>query len=94
MAKVFYKSVIPNDKPLWLLKLQLSVSQALEFTRLNGDERDFRNLKAFIDAEVRSMILKREILRSVVETNIVTDEGRTVLNIFRNGNLIQTYFIE
>lgn len=94
MAKVFYKSVIPNDKPLWLLKLQLSVSQALEFTQLNGDERDFRNLKAFIDAEVRSMILKREIHRSVVETNIITDEGRTVLNIFRNGNLIQTYFIE
>lgn len=94
MAKVYYKSVIPNDKPQWLLKLQLSVSQALESTRLNGDERDFRNLKTFIDAEIRSMVQKREIHRSVVETNIVTDEGRTVLNIFRNGNLIQSYFIE
>ncbi|MEL5894147.1 hypothetical protein AAE250_11650 [Bacteroides sp. GD17] len=94
MAKVFYKSVIPNDKPMWLLKLQLSVSQALEFTQLNGDERDFKNLKTFIDAEIRSMIGRREINRSVVETNIVTDNGRTVLNIFRNGNLVQTYFIE
>lgn len=94
MAKVYYKSVIPNDKPLWLLKLQLSVSQALEFAELNGDERDFRNLKTFIDAEIRSMVQKREIHRSVVETNIVTDSGRTVLNIFRNGNLIQSYFIE
>ena len=94
MAGIYYKSVIPNDKPLWLLKLQLSVSQALEFAELNGDERDFRNLKAFIDAEIKSMMQKREIHRSVVETNIVTDSGRTVLNIFRNGNLIQTYFIE
>ena len=79
---------------MWLLKLQLSVSQALEFTQLNGDERDFKNLKTFIDAEIRSMIGRREINRSVVETNIVTDNGRTVLNIFRNGNLVQTYFIE
>lgn len=94
MARIYYKSVIPNDKPLWLLKLQLSVSRALEFAELNGDERDFRNLKAFIDAEIKSMMQKREIHRSVVETNIVTDSGRTVLNIFRNSNLIQTYFIE
>ena len=70
------------------------MSQALEFAELNGDERDFRNLKTFIDAEIRSMVQKREIHRSVVETNIVTDSGRTVLNIFRNGNLIQSYFIE
>lgn len=94
MAGIYYKSVIPNDKPLWLLRLQLSLSRALEFVELNGDERDFRNLKAFIDAEIRSMVQKREIYRSVVETNIVTDSGRTVLNIFRNGNLIQSYFIE
>ena len=53
MAKITYKSSIPNDKPLWLLKLQLSVSQ-LDATGLKGNEQDFRNLKSFIDAEIRS----------------------------------------
>lgn len=49
MAKITYKSSIPNDKPLWLLKLQLAVSQ-LDATELKGNEQDFRNLKSFIDA--------------------------------------------
>ena len=49
MAKITYKSSIPNDKPLWLLKLQLSVSQ-LDATGLKGNEQDFRYLKSFIDA--------------------------------------------
>lgn len=48
MAKITYKSSIPNDKPLWLLKLQLAVSQ-LDATELKGNEQDFRNLKSFID---------------------------------------------
>lgn len=94
MAKVHYKSMIPNDKPLWLLKLQLSVSQALEFTPLSGDERDYRNLKAFIDAEIRSLISRGDIRRSMVETSLVTDGGKTVIHIFRNGNPVQTYYIE
>lgn len=42
MTKITYKSSIPNDKPLWLLKLQLSVSQ-LDATGLKGNEQDFRN---------------------------------------------------
>ena len=55
MAKITYKSSIPNDKPLWLLKLQLAVSQ-LDATGLKGNEQDFRNLKSFIDAEIRSLM--------------------------------------
>ena len=35
MAKITYKSSNPNDKPLWLLKLQLVVSQ-LDATGLIG----------------------------------------------------------
>lgn len=58
MAKITYKSSIPNDKPLWLLKLQLAVSQ-LDATGLKGNEQDFRNLKSFIDAEIRSLMEKR-----------------------------------
>lgn len=94
MAKVFYKSVIPNDKPLWLLNVQLAVSQALEFTELKGDERDFRNLKSFIDAEIRAQRSRGHLIRSDVSTDMLTDEGRTVIRIFRNQSLIQTYFIE
>ena len=60
MAKITYKSSIPNDKPLWLLKLQLAVSQ-LDATGLKGNEQDFRNLKSFIDAEIRSLMEKGDI---------------------------------
>ena len=94
MAKVFYKSNIPNDKPLWLLNVQLAVSQALEFTELRGDERDFRNLKSFIDAEIQSQRSRGNLIRSDVTTDMLTDGGRTVIRIFRNRDLIQTYFIE
>ena len=66
MAKITYKSSIPNDKPLWLLKLQLAVSQ-LDATGLKGNEQDFRNLKSFIDAEIRSLMGKGDIRRSFVE---------------------------
>ena len=94
MAKVFYKSVIPNDKPLWLLNVQLAVSQALEFTELKGDERDFHNLKSFIDAEIRAQRSRCHLIRSDVTTDLLTDSDRTVIRIFRNRDLVQTYFIE
>ena len=72
MAKITYKSSIPNDKPLWLLKLQLAVSQ-LDATGLKGNEQDFRNLKSFIDAEIRSLMGKGDIRRSFVETELRQD---------------------
>ena len=74
MAKITYKSSIPNDKPLWLLKLQMAVSQ-LDATELKGNEQDFRNLKSFIDAEIRSLMEKGDIRRSFVETELRHDEG-------------------
>ncbi len=93
MAKITYKSSIPNDKPLWLLKLQLAVSQ-LDAAGLKGNEQDFRNLKSFIDAEIRSLMEKGDIRRSFVETELRQDEGRTVIHIFRNHIIVQTYYIE
>jgi len=86
MAKITYKSSIPNDKPLWLLKL--------DATELKGNEQDFRNLKSFIDAEIRSLMEKGDIRRSFVETELRHDEGRTVIHIFRNHIIVQTYYIE
>lgn len=93
MVKIAYKSNIPNDKPLWLLKLQLAVSR-LDATELKGNERDFHNLKSFIDAEIRSLMEKGDIRRSFVETELRQDEGRTVIHIFRNHMIVQTYYIE
>ena len=93
MAKITYKSSIPNDKTLWLLKLQMAVSQ-LDATELKGNEQDFRNLKSFIDAEIRSLMEKGDIRRSFVETELRHDEGRTVIHIFRNHIIVQTYYIE
>lgn len=94
MAKVFYKSVIPNDKPQWLLNVQLAVSQTLDGVQLQGNERDFKNLKLFIDAKIQSERERGNLIRSDVSTDMLTDEGRTVIRIFRNRSLIQTYFIE
>mgnify|MGYP003183563700 CR=1 FL=1 len=82
MAKITYKSSIPNDKPLWLLKLQLAVSQ-LDTTGLKGNEQDFRNLKSFIDAEIRSLMEKGDIRRSFVETELRQDESNSQIKAGR-----------
>ena len=92
MAKITYKSSIPNDKPLWLLKLQLAVSQ-LDATGQKGNEQDFRNLKSFIDAEFGWFMGKGDIRRSFVETELRQDEDRTVIHIFRHHMIVQTYYI-
>lgn len=94
MAKVFYKSVIPNDKPQWLLNVQAAVSQTLDGVQLQGDERDFKNLKSYIDAKIQSERERGNLIRSDVTTDLLTDSGRTVIRIFRNRDLVQTYFIE
>ena len=66
----------------------------LDATGLKGNEQDFRNLKSFIDAEIRSLMEKGDIRRSFVETELRHDEGRTVIHIFRNHMIVQTYYIE
>lgn len=94
MAKVKYKSIIPNDKPMWLLKVQYAVSQAADMMRLYGDVRDFVNLKSFLDAAIHAERERGTLRRSNVTTEIRTDEGKTVIHIYRNNNLVQTYYIE
>lgn len=92
MAKITYKSSIPNDKPLWLLKSSWPSASWMPPTE--GNEQDFRNLKSFIDAEIRSLMGKGDIRRSFVETELRQDEDRTVIHIFRNHMIVQTYYIE
>ena len=94
MAKVKYKSIIPNDKPQWLLNVQAVVKEVLDDVELQGNERDFKNLKSFVDAKIQAERERGTLCRSTVTTEIRTDEGRTVLHIYRNYQLVQTYYIE
>lgn len=94
MAQVTYKSVIPNDKPQWLQELDAAVS-TIAFIQVRGTEQDFRNLDMFLRAEIgRQTTLGRIRNDSKIETEIRTDSGKTVLMLFRNRVLVQTYFIE
>lgn len=95
MAKVTYKSSIPNDKPRWLLNIQEDVNQVTGMMTLQGDERDWKNLKMFIEASIRAEQERGNILRGTsVKTELRTDEGKTVIHIFRNQMIVQTYYIE
>lgn len=94
MAQIRYSSIIPNDKPQWLLNVQAVVSDVLAGVELQGGERDFRNLKSFIDAKIQAERERGTLFRSVVTTEVRTDEDRTVLHIYRNHQLVQTYYIE
>lgn len=94
MAQIKYSSIIPNDKPQWLLNVQAVVKEVLDDVELQGNERDFKNLKSFVDAKIQAECERGTLFRSTVTTEIRTDEGRTVLHIYRNYQLVQTYYIE
>lgn len=94
MAHIKYTSIIPNDKPRWLLHVQQSVALATGNMVFQGRERDFVNLKLFVDAEIEAQYSRGNIRADMVKTEIRTDEGRTVLHIYRNQMLVQTYYIE
>lgn len=94
MAKVKYTSIIPNDKPQWLLAVQTAVEAATGRMALQGNERDFTNLQAFINAEIAAQRSRGGIRAEKVTTEIRTDEGRMVIHIYRNYQLVQTYYIE
>jgi hypothetical protein len=94
MAQIKYSSIIPNDKPQWLLNVQAVVKEVLDDVELQGNERDFKNLKSFVDAKIQAERERGTLFRSTITTEIRTDEGRTVLHIYRNHQLVQTYYIE
>lgn len=95
MAKVHYKSTIPNDKPQWLFNLQSVVSRVLDGVELQNNERTYRNLKMFIDAKVQAERERGNLQKgTAVKTEIRTDEGKTVIHLFRNQVIVQTYYIE
>lgn len=95
MAKVSYKSVIPNNKPQWLLNVEVAVDRLTRMMTLQGNERDWHNLQMFIDAEIAAQAVRGNIRRDTsVRTELRTDEGRTVIHVFRNQIIIETFYIE
>jgi hypothetical protein len=94
MGKLRYKSVIPHNKPMWLLKLQFLISQEYDDVELENNAVELEKIDSFIRKSIHSLIDSRDVCRSVVETEVRSDDGRTVLFIFRNGRLLQTYYIQ
>lgn len=94
MGKLRYKSIIPHSKPMWLLKLQFIISQEYESVELENNVMEFERLDAFIRKSIHGLMDGGDIRRSVVDTEIRTDEGKTVLFVNRNGMVLQTYYIQ
>lgn len=87
--------MIPSDKPEWLLRLQLDISIEYAQREIEDTQENWEELKGYADALIHQMYARRDIqIRSEVRTEIRTDEGKTVLDIFRNRKVIQTYYIE
>lgn len=93
MARIIYQSPVPQDKPQWLLNVQTAVEDISNVMQVRGDECDYYHLKSFIDASIEAQ-RSRGNLNSHVETELRYDEGKTVIMIFRNKVLMQTYRIE
>ena len=90
MGKLRYKSVIPHNKPMWLLRLQFLISQEYDDVELENSTVELEKIDAFIRKNIHGLIDSRDIRRSVVEIEVRSDDGRTVLFISRNGRLLQT----
>ncbi|SES88675.1 hypothetical protein [Prevotella sp. kh1p2] len=94
MGKLRYRSMIPNDKPEWLLRLQLEISQAYSIRGMEDTPEDWQWLKDLVNANIMEFYNRRDItVMSEIETAVVTDEGKTVLQIKRNKKVVQTYSI-
>ena len=91
MAQLKNKSIIPNSRPLWLLELQAWVSAQYKGRYDAGDLRDFEHLARFIQEVLPRL---QSPMKSVVTTEIRTDEGKTVLFIKRNKRVVVTYYFE
>lgn len=95
MGQLRYYSMIPHDKPEWLLRLQLDISIEYAQREIEDTQENWEELKGYADALINQMYARRDIqIRSEVRTEIRTDEGKTVLWINRNNKVIQIYHIK
>ena len=85
----------PHDKPEWLLRLQLEISQHYAMRGIEDTPEDWLALQDFVDAFIRSLYTWRDIMvRSEVAADLLTEDGETHLLIKRNGKPLQVYYIQ
>lgn len=95
MKKLKYYSIIPNNKPDWLLRLQLEISQHYALRGIADTPEEWMALLDFVDTCIRSLYNRSDIkVRSQVSADLVTEEGKTRLLIKRNGKPVQLYYIQ
>ena len=95
MKLLRFYSLIPNDKPEWLLRLQMDISQRYSFQAMEDTKEDWERLQADLDAWILELHHLRGMkVRSNIESALVIDNGKTVLHIRRNNKVVQIYYLQ
>lgn len=95
MGKLKYYSMTPNDKPEWLLRLQMEVSQHYAMRGIDNTPEDWLALQDFVDAFIHSIYVRKDInVRSDVTADLLTEDGETRLIVKRNGKPLQVYYMQ
>ena len=95
MGKLKYYSMTPNDKPEWLLRLQMEVSQHYALRGIDNTPEDWLALQDFVDAFIHSIYARKDInVRSDVAADLLTEDGETRLIVKRNGKPLQVYYMQ
>lgn len=95
MEKLKYYSMTPNDKPDWLLWLQLEISQHYALRGIEDTPEGWLALQDFVNTVIRSLYIRRDIkIRREVSADLLTEDGETRLLIKRNGKPLQVYYIQ
>ena len=95
MGQLRHYSMIPHDKPEWLLRLQMEVCQHYAMRGIDNTPEEWMDLLDFIDAFIQTLYTRRDInVRSEVTTDLMTEDGKTQLLIKRNGKPLQVYYMK
>nr|DAE14021.1 MAG TPA: hypothetical protein [Myoviridae sp. ctYzH9] len=95
MGQLRHYSMTPHDKPEWLLRLQLEVSQHYAMRGIDNTPEEWMDLLDFIDAFIQRLYMRRDInVRSDVAADLLTEDGETRLIVKRNGKPLQVYYMQ
>nr|DAZ18403.1 MAG TPA: hypothetical protein [Caudoviricetes sp.] len=91
--KVLRKSVIPNSESQWMKELKTFIADLYDPIEVSPTPEAYDVLKEHIDNYI-AHLRYYGMIRSDVRTELRTDEGKTVVHIFRGHRMIITYYIE
>lgn len=95
MTQLRHYSMTPHDKPEWLLRLHMEVSQHYAMRGIDNTPEEWMDLLDFIDAFIQTLYTRRDIMvRSEVAADLQTEDGETRLLIKRNGKPLQVYYMQ